>query len=190
MSTYLFNNSHLIIKDENINFSYEEEFNPILIPENLKNGLKVTEDHTLKVFRFSDGSFEYSIQKDGLFDGEYLLSYPNGKTKLHCYYKSNQLHGPSIFYSPSEKPLVESWFLMGKKTGRLSSFYQSGSKFSLQLFLNNVWHGKQLFWYEDGTLKTSMDYENGEVHGKVILFYPNGDLKRELVFNKGICIEL
>lgn len=185
MESYIFNGKNLEIVDSMININYKEEFIPLRIPENLKNGLKLSDNHIFKVFRFADGVFEYSILKEGVLDGEYLLTYPKGQNKMQCFYKNGKLHGPSKYFGEAEQILVESWFIDGKRNGRSFSFYPSGSFCSKQNYVDNVWHGIQEFWYEDGTLKTTMQYSMGEVDGKVLLFYPNGRVKRELYFNKG-----
>ncbi|MEC7839946.1 MAG: hypothetical protein VX777_07890 [Chlamydiota bacterium] len=189
MDKYEFKNHQLTIKDESLDLKHEEKFDPVRIPEDLKNNLKLRDDHTLKIFRLSDGSFEYWVEKQNQLNGEYNLTHPSGKIKQQCYYNWGKLHGPSTFYSEEGNVLVKSWYIQGKQTGKCHWFYVSGKKCSTQNYLDSVWHGKQEYWYEDGTVKTIMEYQKGTVHGRVALFYPTGDLKRELFFENGSCVK-
>ncbi len=187
---YSFENGLLKMFDPDSGIDYEDRFIPAGIPEDLRNGLKIDETHTFKVFRFNNGSFEYSIEDNrGIWDGEYRLLYPGGSVRIQCYYKNGKVHGPSLFFSEDGIVLVETWFIEGKRTGKSFHRYLSGAKQSTQNYLDGVWHGKQIFWYENGNEKTVMEYVHGKVDGKVYLYYPNGRLKRELTFKEGKCIE-
>jgi len=189
MDKYEFKNHKLVICDKRIGLQYEEKYDPVRLPEDLKNGLKLRDDHILKVFRFTDGSFEYHIEKNNMINGEYNLTYVSGKTKIQSYYNWGKLHGPSIYYTEKGDVLTKSWYIQGKQSGKTEWYYTSGEKYSTQSYLENVWHGKQEYWFVDGTLKTLMEYQKGTVHGRVALFYPTGKLKRELFFENGKCIK-
>lgn len=185
MSEYRFEKEVLTIVDPEVGIDYQETFSPLSIPEELRNNLAMEGGHTLNIYKQSNGSFLYAIYLGELFDGEYQLTYPNGKIKQRCYYKEGSLHGPSHFYSEDGTLLTESWYIEGKQVGRANWYYHSGNKYSVQRYLDDKWHGKQEYWYEEGNLKTLMEYAEGEIDGKVQLYFPTGKLKRELTFSKG-----
>lgn len=185
MEIYSFENGLLKLVDPELQINYEEPFSPLLIPDHPKNNLKLDATHRLASYEFSDGSLENEIVANGIRNGQYTLTYPNGNIKLDCFYKDGKLHGSSTFYGEEHQILVKSWYLDGKLQGKSHSYYVSGSLCSVQRFQNGIWHGLQEFWYENGVIKTQMTYKQGELDGIVKLFYPTGALKRQLIFKEG-----
>lgn len=188
MEQYTFKDKTLTIIDDEIGLRHIEPFDPVCIPEDLRHNLDLGHGRFLKVAPFTDGAFEYHIAKGGILDGQCILSYPSGQTKMECYYVEGQLHGPSKFFSEAGRLLVATWFLEGRREGKSLGFYQSGAKAFIQRFRSGLWHGIQEYWYENGNLKSRMEYLNGEPDGEVLLYYSTGQLKRRLSFSKGVCV--
>jgi antitoxin component YwqK of YwqJK toxin-antitoxin module len=189
MEEYSYKNHSLKMIDEELKLDHQENFSPIRIPEDLRNNSALKDDHVLRIHKNSDGGFEYAVYKNNEFSGEYQLTYPSGKIKLHCFYNWGKLHGPSTFYAEDGEILTLSWFLQGKQTGKCRWYYHSQELYSVQRYIDNQWHGKQEYWYENGVLKTLMEYSRGEIDGMVKLYFPNGKVKRELEFSKGTFIK-
>lgn len=107
------------------------------------------------------------------------------KIKLKKYVKEGLLHGPSIVYSKEGKVLADSFYINGKKWGRMRTFYRDGKEHSIQKFKEGLHEGLQLFFYPDGKLKSSLEYNLGVPNGPIRLYFPNGQLKREVHFKEG-----
>lgn len=189
MEEYSYKNHSLKIIDKELDLDFQENFSPIRIPEDPKNNQVLKDGHVLRIHRNSNRGFEYAVFNGEDMNGEYQLTYPSGKIKLHCFYNWGKLHGPSIFFGEEGNVLTKAWYVLGKQTGKCWWYYNSGNIYSIQRYLDNVWHGKQEYWYENGVLKTLMEYSHGEIDGKIKLYYPTGKVKRELEFSKGAFVK-
>lgn len=182
MDKYEFDNKNLTIIDEELGISYSAPFAPALIPKEPRNSAEVEKGHFLRITRYKDRSVEYYIQSGGVRDGQCILTYPNGNSKMISYYLKGQLHGPSCFYAENGQETIRSWFIEGNRNGKTLWFYSSGEKYSVQRYKDNLWQGKQEYWYADGTVKTVMNYDRGTIKGEVLLNHPTGKLLRQLNF--------
>jgi hypothetical protein len=92
-----------------------EDFSPVLLPADPKEGDVLSDRHIVRVLRdYGKPPLECRIEKDGILDGQSLLYYPNGSIKAEVFYKKGKLHGPSTFYSPSGAILSRSTYHEGK----------------------------------------------------------------------------
>lgn len=136
-------------------------------------------------FEIDDGELEIKIHASLAPEDKYEEIDEQQKTKLVQYYSKGMLHGPSILFAASGQLLTESFYYLGKKTGRMRTFYLDGALHSLQRYKNGLQEGLQYYFYSDGKVKSKIGFEKGLIHGPVILNYPNGHLKRELYFERG-----
>jgi antitoxin component YwqK of YwqJK toxin-antitoxin module len=104
-----------------------------------------------------------------------------GDTKVsECYYKEDNLHGPSAFYGDNGECLSYRWFVNGLCQGKVYEYYPSGQLSSLQRYKNGMREGDQKYFFKDGSVKTKTHYESGQKQGTARLYYASGRLKREL----------
>jgi len=113
------------------------------------------------------------------------LYYSNGNLKLEQFYRRSVLHGPSTYFSEQGLILSRSWFLEGKRQGKMHTYYLTGDIHSIQRFKNNVPDGIQEYFYPDGFPRSFFSYAEGKIHGDVSLFHPKGILARRLYFVHG-----
>lgn len=111
--------------------------------------------------------------------------FPSGELQFICYRKNRQLHGPSTFYTPSQKVLSLTWYFEGKKIGKAYRYYPNGELYSVERFREGEPHLMQEYYYLGGLLKALVSYRHGEFHGTTKLFWPDGLLKRETHFSQG-----
>lgn len=114
------------------------------------------------------------------------LHYDTGAVRGEMHYQEGVLHGPSTFFSETGTVLSKTWYVHGKKVGKVRTFYLSGVRASLQRYKEGILDGLQEYWYEDQTPKSLIPYVQGQVHGEVRLFWPSGRLKRRCVYERGV----
>lgn len=180
MENYQFNETELVIQDSELQLDIKVEFRPVLIPKNPVPGQYV-QTHTIQM----DLSGGFYLEKDQVRDGQALLLYPDGKSKMECYYLKGFLHGPSSFFSETGQLLAKSWFYEGKQEGKSFWYYPSGQLYSIQRYRRGQWHLLQEYYYKSGKLKSSIHYQNGHLDGEVRLYFSDGTLKRTRQFSQG-----
>jgi antitoxin component YwqK of YwqJK toxin-antitoxin module len=116
------------------------------------------------------------------------LHYDTGAVRAEMHYQDGVLHGPSTFFSEKGDVLSKTWYVQGKKVGKVRTFYLSGARAALQRYKDGILDGLQEYWYEDQTPKSLIAYAQGQVHGEVSLFWPSGRLKRRCLYEKGVKI--
>lgn len=186
METYSFEHNQLTVIDSELNLNFQEAYKPVIIPANPKDGQLIDNQYLVRISINNDGiQDQIYIERNGLLDGQFLLVYPDKKTKMELFYSEGKLHGPAIFYDQDGLVLSQSWFINGKRQGKDKQYYSTGELYSLQRYRDDLWHGKQEFYYPDGTLKTEMHYSLGLLDGVTRLYDANGALEREVVFSEG-----
>lgn len=174
---YAFEKGVLKISDPELGIKYERAFNPILIPQNIKETAQ---------WKSHEPVGEVYAYVNGIREGETLLYYPDGGLKARQYYWEGLLHGPSTFFSRDGKILGQSWFIEGKREGKTRLYYTEGQIYSIQNWVNGMKEGKQTTFYPKGGVKSSMEFSQGLLQGEVKLFYPNGQLKMITSFLHGL----
>ncbi len=176
---YTFEDKVITLVDEELGLQYREVFDPIQVPEKRKPHQRLPDGHALTCFGPPDNPEEtWVVEKEGLWDGQYLLCYPNGNPKLMSYYVKGELHGPSTFYSEEGSVIAYSWYIKGLQQGKSWLYYPSGVVYGIQRYLDGVWHGKQEYFYANGNPKTIMNYLHGRLES-VHLFSPDGVEKKK-----------
>lgn len=152
---YHFKDKRLILNDSQLGLSFDEPFDPLLLPKDPLWGQELAGEH------FVAGNVkgtEFFVEKDGIPNGECRLYYPSKVVKGVMYYVNGKLHGPSRFFSENGQILAESWFVRGLQEGRCFWFYPDGSFYSLQYYVNGVREGKQEYFNSDGSLRTTLKF--------------------------------
>jgi MORN repeat variant len=161
MPKYSFEKNRLILIDPEFCLAVDEPFSPLELPKGAKHGALLPEG---AIVLEQDG--EFSIEKNGVRTGQYKILYPSGKIKVEAYYQEGLLHGPAYFFSETGQALATTWYIRGKKEGRVTLNYLSGALYSEQRFLHGLWEGEQLYYYPDGKLKSRLFFKAGRLHGK------------------------
>ncbi len=129
-----------------------------------------------------DYADEFFPDAYGELEREY---YPDGTVKYEQLYRNGVLHGPSTFYHEGGIPLATSWYIEGKRQGKMFTYYADGSLKSLQRYKEGKMEGMQVYYYPGLQVKSVLPHRNGLLDGDVLLFYPTGRLKRQLHFIQG-----
>lgn len=182
---YHFEKNLITIEDPELNLHYQEEWKPLLIPEDKTRHKHPSSEHFFEVFTQGPTPYAYGWIENKILDGEYLQVYADGKVKGRQYYKKGKLHGPSQFFTASGYILSDAWYLDGLQEGRCNWYYENQQIYSRQIYLKNLWHGIQLFYYPKGTTKSELNYQQGKLHGISKLFYPDGRLERYYEYDNG-----
>lgn len=125
------------------------------------------------------------LTTEGKRHGQCRLFYSDGSVEADLYYQWDQLHGPSIFYTPQGKVLSRTFFCEGKREGKVYFYYASGQRSSVQRFRNGQWEGMQEYFYESGQVKSLLPYRNGKLEGKALLYWDSPQLKRSTEYCRG-----
>ena len=126
------------------------------------------------------------LQKDDVMHGECIWLYPTKQIMHRCYYHEGHLHGPSCFYSLEGDLLSESWYVFGKKEGRVRQYYPKSLALYCELFFRD--DKKVLthqYFYEEGSMKMQMHYCEDQLHGETLIYWPNQQIKRSLFYQEG-----
>ncbi len=174
--SYLFDHISLKIHDEELGLHFEMPFAPSLISEERK---------TPALAEPAQQAIEIAEEKEGQWEGQYLLYYPSKKLLGESFYLQGKLHGPSKFYGEKGELLSETWFVNGQRQGKCWLYYSSGSLYALQRYRDGLFDGKQEYFYPSGKVKTLLNYKKGILHGEVLLYFSNGQKERELHFLEG-----
>lgn len=101
-------------------------------------------------------------------------------------YLGDNLHGPSLFFNPSNQKMVSSsCYIEGHKQDAAYTWYKQGELWSKQFFEKGHEEGAQYTFYNGENLKSVLNFTKGQLDGPVILYYPNGAVKRSAHFKNG-----
>jgi antitoxin component YwqK of YwqJK toxin-antitoxin module len=116
----------------------------------------------------------------------YTSYYANGTLKTQCFYREGRLHGLARSFAENGQLLAESWFIDGKRQGKMRQYYLSGCLYSLCCYKDGLLHGTQKYFFENGTPKAILHYKEGWLEGDVYLYNGDGKLIRELHYQNGV----
>lgn len=146
------------------------------------------------VYMFNDGSLalidpelnlNYTESFNPAPEDRHCLYYEDGTVKYECYLRNGVLHGPSRFYSPEKKLLVQNWYIDGDLQGKSVQHFSSGELYGVQSYCNGKRHGKQLRFFKNGCMRSQFFYKEGCLDGEATFNYENGEIARSLNFIDG-----
>lgn len=190
--SYSFESRKLIIEDEDLGIFYREEFDPVYLPESLKEGLDLGQNSSLRL-QYGDDLKKVLISAEvlqgGQACGQRRSYYSNGSVESESFMCLHQgksvLHGPYRTFSKEGKLLSEQWFVRGRVQGKSWQYYLSGKLYQRLQYKDGSKHLEQQTFYENGVLKTLVPYEEGEIQGESLLYYRNGQVFRRIPYEKG-----
>jgi antitoxin component YwqK of YwqJK toxin-antitoxin module len=169
---YTFAKGKFIIKDQELEIDFEEDYQPEMISPD-----RINKDNAL--------CGEFIDVNSVKLEGQSLLLHPDCSIKGEMYYKEGKLHGPTSFYQTDGTLLARGWFVQDQRVGKNWQYYPNGNVFSLMKYKKGLLQGKQVYYYPAGILKSIINYLEGVLDGEISLYFPNGNLKRSLHFKNG-----
>jgi len=104
---------------------------------------------------------------------------PGGKSAVQMFFENGQL-------------LSDGFYVKEKKDSLWLNYAQSGEIVSAESYLNNVLHGKSVYYYKEGQLlenklqvERRVNFLDGKQHGLYQTYFYNGKLKQEGHFVNG-----
>jgi antitoxin component YwqK of YwqJK toxin-antitoxin module len=91
--------------------------------------------------------------------------------------------GERTFYPNSEKVYLEFRIKDGKRHGECMSFFQNGSRQSLNTYKEGMLNGDYRVWHENGELQIEGQYENNKEVGEWVFYDKDGNVKKTQKFN-------
>ncbi|MBM3447824.1 MAG: hypothetical protein FJX90_01800 [Bacteroidetes bacterium] len=91
--------------------------------------------------------------------------------------------GERTFYPNSEKVYLEFRIKDGKRHGECLSFFQNGTRQSLNTYKEGVLNGDYRVWHENGELQIEGQYENNKEVGEWVFYDKDGNVKKTQKFN-------
>ncbi len=91
--------------------------------------------------------------------------------------------GERTFYPNSEKVYLEFRIKDGKRHGECMSFFQNGSRQSLNTYKDGMLNGDYRVWHENGELQIEGQYENNKEVGEWVFYDKDGNVKKTQKFN-------
>ncbi len=123
----------------------------------------------------------------GIETGPYTEYFESGNIKEEGQFLSGKLDGEIRTYFESGKRLQSRiQFRNGKRNGSYYSYYSDGSPLQYTEYLNDVKHGKEIFYDERGIKKIEIQYQNGEFHGWFIDYMDNGNISMKTYYQNGV----
>jgi len=111
--------------------------------------------------------------------------YENGKLKLKCETRNNQLNGTCEKYYESGELLSEIEFKDGIQDGVSKWYYLNGKLQQETMFSNGSENGLCRNYYETGELLNKIKFINGKEAGVYKAYFKSGDLSTEVNFIDG-----
>ncbi|MFM7618670.1 MAG: toxin-antitoxin system YwqK family antitoxin [Bacteroidota bacterium] len=91
--------------------------------------------------------------------------------------------GERTFYPNSEKVYLEFRIKDGKRHGECLSFFQNGTRQSLNTYKEGMLNGDYRVWHENGELQIEGQYENNKEVGEWVFYDKDGNVKKTQKFN-------
>jgi antitoxin component YwqK of YwqJK toxin-antitoxin module len=92
-------------------------------------------------------------------NGEYILHYKNGVTKIRGIMKDGKREGLWKSFYENGSPWSETTFKNGVKEGPTTTWYENEKKRYVGFYKNDVESGSWTFWDEKGKLVTEKNYD-------------------------------
>jgi hypothetical protein len=123
-----------------------------------------------------DGSVISGQTENGIWQGEWKRTAPNGNAVVCCQFINGIPHGKFESYYPNAKIKESGNFDFGLRTGKWNSFFESGKKQSLRIYKMGVMDLKQIYYYENGQKQLEFFYHHGLPNGACKRWYDDGNL--------------
>ena len=99
--------------------------------------------------------------RNGELNGEIKKWFDNGQLFQEGQYVDGMMDGAWYIYYPEGQLAAKATYVMG--TGKQTCYAESGYKCLEVPFVNNMKHGKALYYNPDGSITKIVEYENGKV---------------------------
>jgi antitoxin component YwqK of YwqJK toxin-antitoxin module len=116
----------------------------------------------------SNRIIKYDI-KDGLKNGEFLISFLDGKTAIYGKIKDNKNEGKWSYYYPNGKLESQGYFKNDVVIDKWTWYYDNGQKKEEGNYVAGKREGTWKMYKEDGTLKATVFFKEGNVVNSINL---------------------
>ena len=179
----LFNGIEILYKSNNFKIIKEEIYNDKNIfyfengdREEIHN---FTSEEKKSMYYFSNGEIEKRSYKNGILEGESILTYKNGDVERRVY-NNGVLEGESTLTYKNgeiEKRSYKNGILEGE-----SIFTYKNGDVERRVYNNGVLGETRTITYKNGDIETR-NYKNEILEGESIFTYKNGDIERRIYKN-------
>lgn len=128
-------------------------------------------------YRNGQKKMQYTHDKQGKIQGEYISYYENGNFKVKTQYKDGLLSGKYLEYYESGKRHFVGYYRDNLFDGLQQVYYESGKVESVYYCKNGKLNGLTKEYYENGKLRMTKNWSMGVCTGICKMYYENGRLK-------------
>ncbi len=126
-----------------------------------------------------DGYFE-----DGEPEGEWTRYYEGGQVKAKIKYDQNSDTASAVLFDQFGKKMAEGAYVDEKRAGKWQ-FYSDNRKVSEETFANGVKHGISRTYYPTGEVLEETDWQNGQQDGSYRVYYKDGKPYMQCKYSNG-----
>jgi antitoxin component YwqK of YwqJK toxin-antitoxin module len=140
--------------------------------------LTVKEDSFIKVY-YESGSLKaiYTVNDDGINDGEARQFYPSGKLWHRTFFKNGLRVGKNIvYYENYQIHIEENISDNGELDGRYVEYYENGIIKEIGTYSEGMKTGEWKVYWDNGVINEIGYFEKDKRVGEQRLFHPNGEL--------------
>lgn len=129
--------------------------------------------------KYSNGNKmeEYTINKNGEKEGDYVAYFESGKIKERCTYIKGNYNGVrTIYFENGNIEIEEPYTENGQLNGIYKAYYPEGQLKIEKLYKDNVIIDKIKVYYSNGQVKEEVNMENNQENGPFTEYYQNGQI--------------
>ena len=127
--------------------------------------------------------------KNGLLNGGYSDSYPDGQVQISGRYMDGLKEDQWLTYYPNGQLKEEAEFYDDVKDGFCTSYYPNGEVKNRCCYAKGRLDGGFDEYYENGNIKIICFYKDGNLDGKFERYDENGDLSFRAQYDNGIRVD-
>ena len=125
--------------------------------------------------RFTDKGGITRTYKNGVLDGPYTITYPNGVKKLEAALLGDEYHGTWNWKYVNGKPDVEKTYVFGQVQGLVKNYTIYGFKVSESNYLDDELNGKKTRFYPDGKIFYTQEFADDMQNGPMDYYDKTGN---------------
>ena len=151
--------------------AYPDKFNPNL-DEVYTNGIHFYKN----IIRAYFHDFDFEIDDNIIYTGEYIDYYDNGQIYEKCNYTDDKLNGEYIKYYENGQIYEKCNYTNGKINGEYINYYKCGQIYEKCNYTNGKINGEYINYYKCGQIALKCNYTNGKINGEYINYYKCGQI--------------
>lgn len=138
------------------------------------------------IARYPDGKTEKLFTvKNGKIDGKYTEFWPDGKIRMETYVIDGIQHG-DIFVRMGDGETRKGSLKNGKLDGKLAKYYPNGKLYETSFYKNGILDGEFILYHENGIISEKGIYVNDKKNGQFTYYDDKENVTKTIIFKDDI----